>query len=80
MAAQEPPLTNVKTRTLIWFGHVALHDSLSKTILLGTLEVDGAVVGRENAGWTTSKSGHPYPRPKHAHTGLLQERLVGDLC
>ena len=34
-----------------------LHDSLSKTILRAILE--GGVFGRENAGWTTSKSGHP---------------------
>ena len=42
-----------------WFGHVWHHDSLSKTIPQGTLEVGDAMVGRGNAEWTTSKSGHP---------------------
>ena len=33
---QEPPLATVKK--LAWFGHVTHHNSLSKTILQGTLE------------------------------------------
>ena len=59
----QPPLTTVKRRTLAWFGHVICHDSLSKTILQGTLPwtVGDAVVDAGNAGWTTSKSGHPRP-------------------
>ena len=36
----------------------------------------GAVVGRGNAGWTTSKSVHARP----THKGLLQKRLGEDLC
>ena len=43
--------------SLQWFRHVKCHDSLSKTILQGTL--DGGHGG--NAGRTTSKSGHPCP-------------------
>ena len=35
---QEPLLAAVKRRKLAWFGHVPRHDSLSKTILRGTLE------------------------------------------
>ena len=42
-------------------GHVTRHDSLSKTILQGTLEGGRRVVGRGNAEWTTSKCGHPCP-------------------
>ncbi|HIB84989.1 MAG TPA: hypothetical protein EYO59_10465 [Chromatiaceae bacterium] len=54
---QERLLTTVKRWKLAWLGHLTSHDSLSKTILQGTLEgVDDAVVGRRNAGRTTSKS------------------------
>ena len=35
---QKPLLATVKRRKLSWFGHVTLHDSLSKTILQATLE------------------------------------------
>ncbi|GFR87376.1 endonuclease-reverse transcriptase [Elysia marginata] len=35
---QEPFLATVKRRKLAWFGHVTRHDSLSKTILQGTVE------------------------------------------
>ena len=35
---QEPLLATVKRRTLAWFGHVTLHDSLFKIDLQGTLE------------------------------------------
>ena len=35
---EEPLLATVKRRKLAWFGHVACHDSLSKTILQGIFE------------------------------------------
>ena len=35
---QEPLLATVKRRELEWFGHVTHDDSLSKTVLQGTLE------------------------------------------
>ncbi|GFS15300.1 hypothetical protein ElyMa_004929100 [Elysia marginata] len=35
---QEPLLATVKRRKLTWFGYVTRHDSLSKTILQGTVE------------------------------------------
>ena len=35
---QEPLLSTVKRRKLAWFGDVTRHDSLSKTILQGTLQ------------------------------------------
>ena len=34
----------------------------------------------EDAGWTTSKSGHISPRARTAHKGLLQKRLEEDIC
>ena len=42
---QEPFLTTAKRWKLAWFGHVTLHNSLSKTILQGTLE------GGQCRGW-----------------------------
>ena len=51
---QEALLATAKRRKFTWFGHVTLDNSLSKTILKGTLDT---VVGRRNAGWTTPKSG-----------------------
>ena len=41
---------------LAWFRHVTCPNSLTKTILQSTLEVGHTMVGRGNAGWTTSKS------------------------
>ena len=35
---QEPLLATVRRRKLAWYGHVCRHDSLSKTILQGTVE------------------------------------------
>lgn len=39
---QETLLTAVKKHKLVWFGHVAQHDTLSKTVLQGSVvaEVD----------------------------------------
>ena len=34
---QEPLLTTVKRRKLVWFGHTTRHNSLSKTIMQGTV-------------------------------------------
>ena len=55
---QEALLAIAKRHKLAWFGHATCHGNLSKTILKGTLKVDDAVVGKGNAGWTTSHSGH----------------------
>ena len=43
----EPLLSTVKRRKLAWFGHVTRYNTLSKTILQGTLEGGGgdAMVG-----------------------------------
>ena len=48
VSQQEPLLPTVKRRKLAWLGHASRHDSLSKTILQGTLESGVAVVGRGN--------------------------------
>ena len=76
---QEPLLATSKRRKLAWFEHVTRHDSLFKTILQGTLEGGQRHDRRGNAGWTTSKSGHPCPC-QNCSQGLLQERLEEDLC
>ena len=48
---QEPLLATVKRRKLAWFGQVTRHDSLSKTILQGTLD-SGCRRGRQRKCWT----------------------------
>ena len=35
---QEPLLSSVRRRKLLWFGHVTRHDGVSKVILQGTIE------------------------------------------
>ena len=50
MGPLEPLLATVKRWKLAWFGHVPRHDSLSKTILQGTLE-GGRRRGRQRKCW-----------------------------
>ncbi|GFR77564.1 endonuclease-reverse transcriptase [Elysia marginata] len=50
---QEPLLATVKRRKLAWFGHVTRHDSLSKTILQGTVEGKRRR-GRQKKAWCDS--------------------------
>ena len=47
---QEPLLAPVKRRKLEWFGHIIRYNSLSKTILQGTLE-GGRRLGRQRKCW-----------------------------
>ena len=54
---QETLLTTVKRRKLQWFGHVTRHDTLSKTILQGTLE-GGRRRGRPRKSWTDNSTNH----------------------
>ena len=54
VSPQEPPLATVERRKLAWFGHVTRHDSLSKTILQGTLE-GGQRRGRQRKSWMDIK-------------------------
>ena len=55
------PLATVKGQKLSWFWQITCHESLSKTVLQGTLQGGLDIVSRGNAGWTTSKSGHSCP-------------------
>ena len=67
LGPQEPLLATVKRRKLARFGHVTSVDSLSNTILQGTLEGgQHAMVGIGYAGWTTSKIWHACPCQNHA--------------
>ena len=50
---QEPLLTTIKRRKLMWFGHHLRHDSLSKTILQGTVE-GGRRRGRQTKSWVAN--------------------------
>jgi hypothetical protein len=48
---QEPLLATVKRRKLAWYGHVSRHESLSKTILQGTVEGKRRR-GRQRKSWS----------------------------
>ena len=48
---QEPLLATVKRRKLAWFGHITRHESLSKTIMQGTVE-GGRRRGRQRKSWS----------------------------
>ena len=72
----------VERQKLSWFGHVTRHDSLSKTILQGTLE-GGRRRGRQRMTWMLDGQHQRVYIPAHAgiaHKGLLQKRLEEDLC
>ena len=47
---QEPLLATVKRRKLVWFGHVTRHDSISKTIMQGTVR-GSRRQGRQRKSW-----------------------------
>ncbi|XP_076445386.1 uncharacterized protein LOC143283130 [Babylonia areolata] len=47
---QEPLLSTVKRRKLIWFGHNTRHTSLSKSIMQGIIE-GGRRRGRQRKNW-----------------------------
>jgi len=50
---QEPLLATVKRRKIAWFGHTTRHNSLSKTILQGTIEGKRGR-GRPTKNWTSN--------------------------
>ena len=56
MGPQEPLLATVRRLKPAWFGHVTRHDSLSKTILQGTLE-GGRRSGRQRKCWMDNIKG-----------------------
>ena len=60
LGLQEPLLASVKRRKLAWLGHVVLHDTLSQTILQGTLG-GGQRLVRQRKCWTENvKEWNPY--------------------
>ena len=71
---QEPLLATVKRWKLAWFGHVTRPP----------LRVGNAVVGRGNAGWTISKSGHLWPYQNCSQGPLAEKKKKkkkeNDLC
>ena len=80
VGSQEPLLATIKSWKLAWFRHVTRHNSLSKTILQGTLE------GWRRRGWqrkcwmdnTTEWSS--LPMSELLIMAFLQSRLEEDLC
>ena len=48
---QEPLLVTVKRRKLSWFGHHTRHDSLSRTVLHGTVEGNAEEGAKGRCGW-----------------------------
>ena len=75
---QEPLLTTVK-RGLHGSGMSHATTASPKPSFMASWRVGDAVVGRENAGLTTSKSGHPCPC-QNGSQGLQKKRLIEDLC
>ena len=64
MDPQEPPLATVNRRKFAWFRHVTRNDSLSKTILQGTLE-DGLLGDRQRKCWMDNiKEWTSVPKPE----------------
>ena len=61
LGPQENLLTTVKKEKLAWFRHVTRPTTSPKPSFREPWGVSDAVVGRGNAGLTTSNSGHPCP-------------------
>ena len=80
LGPQMPLLATVKRQKLAWFGHVTCYDSLSKTILQGTLQ-GGQCHGQQRKCWMDNiKEWTSLPNARTAHEGLLQKRLEEDPC
>ena len=79
LGPQEPFLATVKRRKLALFWHVTHHDSLSKTVLQGTLEGGRHRVRQRKCSMDNMKEWTSLPMPELAHNGLLQKRLKEDL-
>ena len=70
---QELLLANVKRRKLAWSGHVTRHDSLSKTILQGSLE-GGRHHGRQRKCWMDITKKRTYLTMPECSQGLPAEK------
>ena len=77
VVAQEPLLATVKRRKLTRLRYVTRHESLSETILQGTLE-SGRRRGRQRKCWMDNTKVWTV-HARTAHIGLLQKRLEEDL-
>ena len=76
---QEPLLATVKRQKLARFGHVTLHDNLSKTILYGALE-GGRRRGRQRKCWVDNiKERTSLPIPELLTWPLAEESGRGAL-
>ena len=73
---QEPLQASLERRKPAWFGNVTRHDSLSETVVLGTVE-GGRPRGRQRKRWICIKECTSLPVPD-AHEGFLQKRLEED--
>ena len=79
MGPQEPFLATIKRQKLALVGHVTRHDSLSKTILQGTLEGGAPWSAEEILDGQHQRMDIP-AHTRIAHKDLLWKRLEGDLC
>ena len=67
VGSQEPLLTTVKRRKLHGLGMLDAKTASPKPFFRAPWRASDAVVGRGNAGWTTSKSGHICPCQNCSH-------------
>ena len=75
----EPLLSTVRRRESTWFGHVTRHNSLSKSILQGTLQ-SGQLRGRQRKCWLDNiKEWTSVAISETARDGLPLKGLEDDL-
>ena len=77
---QEPLFATVKKWKLVWFGHVTRHDSLSKTIIHGTLEGGPTPSSAEEMLDGQHQRVDIPARARTAHKDHLPKRLEEHLC
>ena len=81
---QEPLLATTKRRKLAWFGHVTRPDSLSETVLRGTLEIGQRCCQQRKCWMDNIKEWTSLPMPELL-TGAScrkkrKKKLEEDLC
>ena len=80
VVSEEPLLATVKRRKPAWFGYLTHHDSLSTTIVQGTL-LDWRCRGRQRKCWMDNiEEWTSLPMPELLKRGPCRKRLEGDLC
>jgi hypothetical protein len=75
---QEQLLSVIKRRKLAWYGHLTRHDSLSKTILQGTVNGSRRRGGQRKTGLIKLKNGQASVFPLYCV--LLRGENSGGLC